>query len=310
MPTSKQTKTLYSLAEAAVIVGLTQSELLEYGSCKDIRLCVRVPPNTSVYEIDQAMLDLEKRREGSLPRKRLIESLFGYVPIELADIEMLFLDRDDCSKVLSTSGFCQSVFQAGCKFDKNFNPILIVPTARKAPEHGIGGIPAYGNQIFATYQIQREEAPFNWQKIERKEIILALETLYVTREDLQTFERKKLIVVKDNSVKRETDKAIKITLEIKPKGTKIFAHDLEKLLTEIANRMENKGGILEGNIYPFYQKDLHELFKKYYKKGQDLQASTFKAYVKGYKFRKGAPSKSFVNPLVDLFPEHYQESSR
>lgn len=251
---SISTGTIHRLTEIETRVNCTPWDLVESGELGEIKLALRIPEDIVVFDIDYTTLEVGKTKSGSMERRMLANQLNGYEPKERSDIKLLLLSKLDCKKFRAQRNlpFSQSIFQEALRFDANSILETIHPSRNKEPSiTGLCGSPSLFGRMFATYpKSQREDVPNRAKQIDRKEIELTLDRLYVTDNDLQCFKQKHPISLKEQPPAYITKEPDKLPPDDIFKAEEYHSADLINLASTAKRFWEPKYPTLEHNKYP------------------------------------------------------------
>lgn len=262
-----------ALKDAAIDSRYSETQLLEYASTGDIKLCI--PVQDGIY-----LRPFDKDTEST-----------GHPPEFLPSLDKLILDPEYCKQIIDNHDHKTEQ----CNFRKGYILSFSKPKVL---------LPSYANPAFArtscVWQALKEEQCFH---IEIKQ-----EDILVTDDELQSFIRRK---PKQSEPKTTTSPESVATNEAKAErkspATPKFIEAMQKLLDAIDKKMSDKALSFDKNKMPGKKEHFRELASKFDPKCLCVAETTFNDYIEGIcKFPQGRHKNSAGNFYVDLFPDLYK----
>lgn len=201
--TTSYPRLLHSLKEAAASLECSEAELLNFAADGKIRLCIRIPNEFVLLDIDKNTLELEKNKlskgiGAKVFRDRYENQLVGNGPVNVSgNIDRVILSKNDCKKIAELGMHEQSTFQYGYHFSEGVVS-LVEPARRIKSLERRGGKPSFLGRCFATYpEASVRDLPDDQFSESTKPIPLNTDSLQVTEIELQQF---KLQVPSENQL--------------------------------------------------------------------------------------------------------------
>ncbi|MFS2139920.1 hypothetical protein [Duganella sp. Dugasp56] len=122
-------RAVFSLLEAATLLGCSVEDLLNKGGAKELRICAYIPDDMVVYSTITSLIKLADPTLNGMNRKMHLERIEGMSARVMHDVRMVVLSPSDCKAAVSLGRVSQSLFKAGVRLNGGDIPLLIEPPA-------------------------------------------------------------------------------------------------------------------------------------------------------------------------------------
>lgn len=120
---------LYSIGDAASVLGSSIDELMRHAALGNIRLCIRLPDNAVVFSLRKALFN----ESAATLAERQRTLMFGW-SIEVPEVEVLFLGENACREIEALGMTTVKTFDSAAKYDTVFSgQIEVSPSQYMSP---------------------------------------------------------------------------------------------------------------------------------------------------------------------------------
>lgn len=185
-----QRRTLYTIAEAADLANCAVDELIRAGAAGQLRFCIKVPHDVSVYSVESGVLRLEHAYSNALAKKMDSDRYLEHQAILMDNIKFLFVNATDCGTIESLGTSAKSEFRTGAGLTEQNVLSEVRPIAPKRSTFSLGtqtGRSIFG-RVLCTYPNNHPiETPAPYRHGRRQPIVFATNELHVAAADLELF---------------------------------------------------------------------------------------------------------------------------